>query len=227
MAADIPRPGWVADALKEEFPRLAVRWTVVAREEGAKLTGRSPRGVRERLRLISSRMTGGRAVNMRQEAIPAAYRIFFRQIGIDPDDTHTPPEQAALDRMRHGEFRSYGLMWDAVTIATGETGVGVFALDADTVSGEPGLRLTAPGETLGKTELVEGEGAWPLSEGQIVLADSEGALAILFGRIAPEHEVTKETKRAMLLSVRVGGVPDISVEEALWLAAELVEGMPS
>jgi DNA/RNA-binding domain of Phe-tRNA-synthetase-like protein len=105
-----------------------------------------------------------------------------------------------------------------------ETGVGVLAFDADTVTGVPGLRLAAPGETLGQTELVEGEGAWPLSDGQIVLADENGAMAVLFGRTAPEHEVTKETRRALLLAVRVGGVPDITVEEALWLAAELVEG---
>ena len=124
-----------------------------------KLTGRSPGGVKERLRDVSNRMTGGRAVNMRQEAVPAAYRIFFRQIGIDPDVTRTPPEHAALERMRHGGFRSYGLIWDAVTIATVETGVGVLPFDADTRHG--GTRPTpgAPGETLGQTELVEGEGA--------------------------------------------------------------------
>jgi hypothetical protein len=64
----------------------------------------------------------------------------------------------------------------------------------------------------------------PLSARQIVVADEDRALAVLFGEIAEDAGVTPETRRMHLAALRVKGVPAISVEEALWMAAEtLVE----
>ena len=62
--------------------------------------------MRKRLRELSDRFLGGHAIQMRQRPIPWAYRVFFRQIGLDPDTTRTPIEQLALERMQHGNFRS-------------------------------------------------------------------------------------------------------------------------
>ena len=42
---------------------------------------------------------------MRERPIPWAYRVFFRQIGLDPDRTRTPVEQLALDRLHDGAFK--------------------------------------------------------------------------------------------------------------------------
>ena len=58
--------------------------------------------MRERLKEMSNRVGGAKAVQMRQEAIPWAYRVFFRQVGIDPDERRTPVEQIILDRLQHG-----------------------------------------------------------------------------------------------------------------------------
>jgi len=202
--------GWVEPDLYEEFPELRLRWIV---HEGG--SGRTPPEIKERLRGLSNRYTGGKAVHLRQEPIPWAYRVFFRQVGIDPDDHRTPAEQAALDRMKHGSFRSRNLLDDALTIATVETGVPVLALDADRVTPPLGLRLSLEDERLG------GAGR-PLSVRQIVVADAERPVAVLFGDIAEERGGDPDTSRMLVCAVQVKGVPEIAMEEALWTTTEVL-----
>ena len=202
--------GWIDADLEAEFPDLRLRW--IAHEGGS---GRTPPEIKQRLRGLSDRYTGGKAVHLRQEPIPWAYRVFFRQVGIDPDDHRTPAEQAALDRMKHGSFRSRNLLDDALTIATVETGVPVMALDADKVTPPLGLRLSYEDERLG------GDGR-PLSVRQIVVADPDRSVAVLFGDVAETRGVDPATKRMLLCSVQVKGVPEISVEEALWTLTEVL-----
>jgi DNA/RNA-binding domain of Phe-tRNA-synthetase-like protein len=203
--------GWVGPELAEEFPELGLRY---ARVEQA--PRRTPHLIRQRLRALSDRYTGGRVVHMRQDAVPWAYRVFFRQIGIDPDIHRTPAEGVALERLMHGGFRSRNLVDDALTIAVAETGVPVVALDGDRVGEAVGLRLAEPGETLAHS-------GRPLSAAQIVIADERRSLALLFGDVAEECGVTPDSKRMVIVAVRVKGVPEISIEEALWTALETLE----
>jgi DNA/RNA-binding domain of Phe-tRNA-synthetase-like protein len=204
--------GAVEPELAAEFPGLAIHWVAV--EAGS---GRSPQAVRERLKEMSNRLSGPRAVQMRQEPVPWAYRVFFRQVGIDPDQRRTPIEQLVLNRLQHGGFRSRNLLDDAIDIAVFETAVPVIAFDADRVDGGLGLRLSREAELMGQA-------GRPLSSGQIVIADRERALAVLFADLDPDRGVTPRTKRMLLSTVQVEGVPDISVEEALWTVAEIVTG---
>lgn len=203
---------WVDPELAAEFPHL--RLHVKAVEAGS---GRTPREVKVRLRALSDRYTGGKAVNLRQEPVPWAYRVFFRQVGIDPDERRTPAEALALARMKHGGFRSRNLLDDALTIATVETGVGLVAFDAAQVEGELGLRLSGARENLG------GDGT-PLPPGRLVVADSARILAVLFGDLAEGRGVHPGTERMLLCAVQVKGVPDVSVQEALWIVDEIVTG---
>lgn len=204
--------GWVAPELAAEFPQLALFSLEVEA-----VPGRSPAEVKERLAQLSSRYTAGKAVNLRQQPVPWAYRVFFRQVGIDPDEHRTPAEELALRRMEHGSFRSRSLLDDAITIAVVETGVPVVAFDGDRLDGDIGLRLAGEREDLG------GDGR-PLSSRQLVVADERRSLAVLFGDIADGRGVTPETRRIVLCAIRVKGVPDVSVEEALWTVAEIVTG---
>jgi DNA/RNA-binding domain of Phe-tRNA-synthetase-like protein len=204
--------GAVEPELAAEFPGLAIHWVAV--DAGS---GRSPQAVRERLKDMSNRLSGPRAVQMRQEPVPWAYRVFFRQVGIDPDQRRTPIEQLVLNRLQHGGFRSRNLLDDAIDIAVFETAVPVIAFDADRVEGGLGLRLSREAELMGQA-------GRPLSSGQIVIADRERALAVLFADLDPDRGVTPRTKRMLLSTVQVEGVPDISVEEALWTVAEIVTG---
>ena len=207
-----PQRGWMAAELAQEFPGLALLELTVDRG-----SGRSGREVKERLRVLSDRFAGAQAVNLRQQPIPWAYRVFYRHIGLDPDEQLTQVEELALERMKHGAFRSNNLLDDALTIATIESGVAMRAFDADRVTGPLGIRLSAPGEEL---EGRPGE----LPEGTLVIADAQRPLALLFGALAAGRGVTSKTKRTTLVAIGVSGVPAIAVEEALWLAAGVMRG---
>jgi DNA/RNA-binding domain of Phe-tRNA-synthetase-like protein len=201
------RDGWVEDGLASEFPELRlVHAALEARP------GRSPRELKERLRGLADRYTGAKVVHMRQDSVPWAYRVFARQVGIDPDSERTPVEAIALERLRHGGLQSQNLLDDALTVAISETGVPLVALDAERVGAELGLRVSRPGETLGELR--------PLSRSQIVIADSERPVAVVLGDPAADAGVTPACRRMILCALQVKGVPRISVEEALWTAAE-------
>jgi DNA/RNA-binding domain of Phe-tRNA-synthetase-like protein len=204
--------GWVAPELREEFPGLAVRSLLVERG-----SGRSPRDVKDRLRTLASRFSGATAVNLRHQSIPWAYRVFYRHIGLDPDEQRTPVEELALERMRAGGFPSKNLLDDALTIAIAESGVAMRALDADRVEGSIGIRTSVAGEPL------EGRPG-PLPEGTLVIADDARPLALLFGALAAGRGVQPKTKRTLLCAIQVKGVPDMAAEEALWLAAGVMQG---
>ncbi len=200
--------GWVDRELAEEFPALAL-WLMRVRAR----SGRSPEAVRRRLRRLSDRITGGHAIHMRQDPVPWAYRVFWRQIGIDPDTDRTPVEQIVLDRLERGGLRSRNLLDDALVIATVETGVPVIALDADKVGKAIGLRLTGDDERLGET-------GRSLSSRQIVVADEDRCLAVLSGEVSQNHGVRGSARNMVLCALQVKGVPEISIEEALWTVSD-------
>ena len=205
--------GWVDAEVAREFPELRL----VSVEVAAGAT-RSPAGLRERLREMSDGFRGPQAVMLRQQPIPWAYRVFFRHIGLDPDVDRTPVEALALRRLQDGHFKSRNSLDDALTVATMETSVPVWALDADRIEGPLGIRLSATGsEALGR-----GEASRRVPGGRLVVADASAVLAVLFGDLAPGHGVTTETSRTLLFSVLVAGVPSIHVEEALWLVEEIL-----
>jgi len=201
-----PEPGWIAPDLAEEFPGLTIASTSL---ETA--TGRSPEALKERLRTLSDRIAGAQAIQLRQKPIPWAYRVFFRHIGLDPDTTRTPIEQLIFERMHDGRFKSRNRVDDALTIGMVEVGVALRAFDADRIEGRLGLRLS------GESEGFEGRVS-PLPGGTIVVADEKRALGILFDSTAQGRGVKRGTKRVVLAAIGVRGVPDIALEEALWVA---------
>jgi DNA/RNA-binding domain of Phe-tRNA-synthetase-like protein len=204
--------GWIAPELREELPGLALRYAVVERG-----SGRSPRELKEQLRELADRFSGPQAINLRHQPIPWAYRVFYRHIGLDPDEQPTPVEELALERIKHGGFRSRSLLDDALTIATMESGVALRAFDADKISGTLGIRPSHPGEGL------EGR-AGELPAGTLVIADESRPVALLVGATASGRGVVPRSKRTLLCALQVKGVPDIAVEEAIWLASGVLQG---
>ena len=197
-------------SLRQEFQGLGLMLAAVEAE-----SRRSPAGVKERLKHLSNVTHGAQALAQRREPIASAYRIFFRQIGIDPESFRPPAEAAMLERMRAGRFKSRNSVDDALTVAIVETGVPVRAFDADRIQGDLGLRVSQPQEKLG------GDGG-EMPEGTIVIADERHAIALVFGETAPERGVSPDTRRIVLCAVQVQGVPDISVEEALWISSDIL-----
>jgi hypothetical protein len=186
-------PARVDPLVAEEHPGLRV-WT--ARIAGR--TGRTPPELRDRLRGLADRLRGPEAVVMRSKPVPQAYRVLFRHLGLDPDVTRTPLEALVLDRLIHGGFTSRGVPEDALAVATLETGVPMWALDADRVGT---LQLT--------TEV----------RGRLTLADEDGPVAVLFRPPPPDRAPGRDTRALLLVAVQAPGVEDMYVEEAVWTAA--------
>jgi DNA/RNA-binding domain of Phe-tRNA-synthetase-like protein len=206
----VPERGWVAPHVSEEFPGLGISWVTVDARPGP-----SPESVQQRLRGLSDRFLGSHAIHMRERPIPWAYRVFFRHIGLDPDRTRTPVEQLALERLKDGAFKSRGLPQDAVTIATIETGVALRVFDGEQV-GRLCIRDSAPGESLPERP---GE----LAQGTLVVADERGPVGLLFGEESDWDGIERVSRRLTVVALQVNGVPEIAVDEALWIAGAALD----
>jgi DNA/RNA-binding domain of Phe-tRNA-synthetase-like protein len=176
----------------EEHPGLRA-WSVCVDAR----PGRTPPELRARLRLLADRFRGAEALALRTRPVPAAYRVLFRHLGLDPDVTRTPVEALAVERLLRGGLPARGLPDDALALATLETGVPVWACDAARVGAELELRPEPP-------------------HGRLVLADAAGPVAVLFSAPLPERAPTRSTTALRLIAVQAPGVPDLFVEEALW-----------
>jgi DNA/RNA-binding domain of Phe-tRNA-synthetase-like protein len=210
--------GWCAREVEEELPGLRLLIVEVEVRRRGSLTGNSPADIQARLRELSSRFRGGRAVRLRSEPVPAAYRVFYRHIGLDPDVVRTPIEAAVLERMLRGGFLSGGLLEDVLLIALLDTSVPVWALDSETLDGPLGIRSSREGESLGR-----GRDAAPLAAGRLVVADASAPLGVLFGELAPAHAPRARTRRLAMFAVQVAGVPTLYAEESLWTCRASLE----
>jgi DNA/RNA-binding domain of Phe-tRNA-synthetase-like protein len=197
-AGDEPdvRPGLVAPELAAEHPGLRLEWTEVEAAPGP-----TPPELRERLRAMADRIHGADAIAMRTREVPHAHRVFFRHVGLDPDVVRTPVEAIVLRRLQQGGLRPQGLIADALTVATLDTGVGVWAFDAAALVGALALRSDS---------------------GRLVIADEHGPVAVLFEAPGERAAVSKRTRRLALAAVGVPGVPELFVQEALWTAWDIL-----
>ena len=207
----LPQQGWVAPHIAAEFPGLGIAWVEV---DGR--PDHSPEPVLRRLRDLSDRFYGSHAIHMRERPIPWAYRVFFRQIGLDPDRTRTPIEQLALDRLHDGAFKTRGMPADALTVATVETGVALRAFDAERLEGRLCIRDSGPGEALPGRP---GE----LAQGTLTIADERAPVGLLFGGGGEGRGVQRDTRRVAVVALQVKGVPQAAVDEALWIVATAIE----
>jgi DNA/RNA-binding domain of Phe-tRNA-synthetase-like protein len=210
--------GWCAPEVERELPGLRLLGTSAEVRRRGALLGNSPEDVLARLREKSDRFRGANAIAVRREPVPSAYRVFFRHIGLDPEALPTPIEGAVRERIMHGGFASGGLLEDVLLIALLDTGVPVWALDAERVEGPLGVRASAAGERLG-----DDRDAPELTEGRLVVADAAAPLAVLFGELARSHAPAAHTPRLALFALQVDGVPELYVEEALWNARNALE----
>lgn len=197
--------GWLDHTFAAEFPTLAMRYIVIEASDR-----RSSPGMRGRLLDHSTKLTGEKAMALPRHPIPAAYRAFFRQLGMDPDVQPTPIEAVARQRILDGSFRTQGLVFDALVIATLESQVALGAVDADALDGPLGLRT------------VRDEDPSELPRGTLVVADAEGPVAELFGVPYPRCAVTGETIRVAIYAIGVPGMDVWVLDDALWRVADMI-----
>ena len=181
--------------------RSTARWTPRWRRSGRgcgwrgarsrRVPGPSPPELRDRLRLLSDRFRGPQAIALRRQPIPHAYRVFFRHIGLEPDEQRIPVEALALERMKHGGFRSRSLLDDAITIAVMETArAGVGARRRARSTGTAAARVRrgrAARARRCRVDCPPGGSWWPTTTGRV---------AVLFGEVAPGAGVTRAPARS-------------------------------
>ena len=153
---------------------------------------------------------------MRREPVPAAYRAFSRHVGLDPDVDRTPVEAVVVERLharraaaaRAGRGR-------AARRRARDRRAAVGARRRPRSTGRSRCAPPGAGERLG-----EGDLAPDLAAGRLVVADARGPVAVLLGAVADGHGPGARTRRLRVFAVRVAGVPQIHVEEALWACTE-------
>ncbi len=153
---------------------------------------RSSPALRRRLHALSDRHSGARAITQATREIPDAYRRLFRRLG--QLERRSPAEELMLKRLIRGQFRSRGVLRDALLIATVDTEVGVWALDGGHLQGDP--RPT--------------HGA---------VADDGGPIVAAFD---DPDAVSRSTRRHVLYTLTAPDVPDVAVTEALYTAWEVI-----
>lgn len=201
--------GWVDATVAGEVPGLRLAELTVEHNRGR----RAPRELRRSLAMLSDRFRGPDALLQRTWPVPAAYRELYRQLGLDPDADPPPIEAAGRERLRRGAFKARGRLASALLLALVETGVPLWAMDAERLDGPLGIRQARAGERLGS-----GEYASDVAPGRLVVADAERPVAMLFGALSQDHEVTRATSALRLFTVAAPGVPEAHVSEAFWIA---------
>jgi hypothetical protein len=144
-----------------------------------------------------------------------------------------------------GGFLSRGLREDILLLSLLDTGVPLWALDAQRIDGPLGIRVSEHGERLGGSGAgeiggsgagdvgapgaaesssrgaegrLDGDATPQLPAGRLVIADAAAPLAVLFGELSVAHVPSVSTQQLTLFAVQVAGVPELYVEEALWSA---------
>lgn len=196
--------------LAAEFPDLRADWLLCQCSDH-----RCDLGVGERLGQLASRFSGRQAVELRQQQVPAAYRSFFRQVGIDPDQQPTPIEQAVLGRLLSGGNLPQDRISDGLLLALLETFVPVIAFEASAVSPPIIIRGAERGELVAEAEL---------ELGALILADGQRPLCQLFSIPAPPLAAVAKSESLLLVAVVVPGVSDLAGDEALTIAAAAISG---
>jgi DNA/RNA-binding domain of Phe-tRNA-synthetase-like protein len=196
--------GWVDHVVAREFPKLRMRYAVI--DAGPV---KSPPEMQHRLEDISTRFRGRKAMELPSKPIPSAYRVFQRQVGLNPEINPSPIEAISRDRILRGTFLSRDRLRDALLIATIESQIAIAVLDADTVELPLGIRQ------------VRADDATELPIGTLVVADASNAVAELLGPPEPPNEVHMHTTRSAVVAIGVAGIADWMLDDALWRVADI------
>ena len=203
--------GSVDPGLSEEFPGLYLRYLRVERGSGKSAgTEAAPAAALRSLR----RPPGDRDAESRP--IPGLTASSIRHIGLDPDEQPTPVEALTLERMIKGGFVSQQPARRRADDRDHRVGRGGEGLRRRPL----GARRSRSGRATRGRSSRAGPANCP--HGTLVIADESRPVSLLFGATASGRGVTPATERTGLVAVGVAGVPEIAVEEALWLVADAI-----
>lgn len=164
----------------------------------------------ERLGGLAERIDGPRVLRQHEQEVPHAFRALYLQMGIDPDIQPTPIDAVLRERIAYGQFRSMGLIDDALKVALLETGVPVWAADAARISGELALQMPDAAPE-----------AAPRS-GVPLVADDRGPITAVGTAPGEPHAPGRKTTDLTLFALQCDGISTMHVQESLWLAESLL-----
>jgi DNA/RNA-binding domain of Phe-tRNA-synthetase-like protein len=157
---------------------------------------------------------------LREHPSLRAYREFFWRIGIDPTKTR-PSAEALIRRILHGNpLPRINTLVDAYNLASIETAISLAAFDEDRLRGRLLMRYADEGESfhgIGMSHPIS------LRGGEIVIADSEGLIAIYPYRDAEHSKVTERTRNALILACGVPGIGGETLSNAGRLAVDYIK----
>ncbi len=208
-----PLRGWVDGEVAERLPDLEL----LCVDAPVAVTSRSPEWAKERLRYLSSRVRGQDVLQMHGAEAASAYRQLYRDVGRDPDRDPPPMEAAYVERLARGGFPQVGIPSDALMIVLLETGIPIWAVDAELIDGPLGIRRGRPGETPMPAGADQGPAGGPL-----VVADNHGVVADLGREPRALRAIDRRTTHALFFSVKPAGVSELRVREAFWMCMALV-----
>lgn len=140
---------------------------------------------------------------VRDDPVFRAYRNFFWSIGVDPTKTR-PASEALVRRVLAGKaLPVINTAVDAYNLASVSFGVPIAAFDADTLSGDLGMRFASEGELfrgIGKEKPVV------LKGNQVILTDREQIIAIYPYRDSDATKVHMGTSNICILTCGVPGI---------------------
>ena len=197
--------GWLDHRFAGEFPTVSMRYTVI---EATNL--RSSPAMRSRLADHSTKFTGTYAMELPRHQIPAAYRAFYRQLGLNPDAQPPALEAIARERILRGWFPSHGVVSDALLVATIESHIALQVIDAAELDGPLGIR---PART---------EDSPTFTPGTLVIADAQKPVAELFGPPVDSCVVSAVTTSIAIYAVGVPGMDPWLLDDALWRVADMI-----
>mgnify|MGYP000256374947 CR=1 FL=1 len=208
----------IADEVRRRFPTLRLAYVVISG-----VAVRPSRGpeleelIREGVGEIRSKYD---LATLKDLPVFRAYRDFFWRLGIDPTKER-PSAEALVRRVLSGKpFPAINNLVDAYNLASMLTGIPIATFDLDAISGGRAiLRPARPGEIfLGigmKKSIV-------LTGRELVIADSEGPIAIYPYRDSNRTKITDRTRRALVIACGAPGVGEHLLLEAAGRAAELI-----
>ncbi|MEV4420344.1 hypothetical protein AB0L40_10275 [Patulibacter sp. NPDC049589] len=209
-----PTVGLVAADAAAVHPGLALLELTVPIRTARK----SPAWSKDRLARLSTSVDGHDVLTMHLAPVPAAFRALYKAMGRDPDADRPPQEEAFFRRLADGGFPHRGLPADALLIALAETGVPVWAVDADRVRGPLAIRRATPDDHARLEPSPHPPGARDL-----VVADADGPVAAVGRPPHPDRAVRLATTHARLYALQLDGVADMRIHEAFWLCTSQLQ----
>ncbi|MCX8168719.1 MAG: phenylalanine--tRNA ligase beta subunit-related protein [Candidatus Methanomethylicia archaeon] len=157
--------------------------------------------------------------SLKDNEVIKAYRNFYWRIGIDPTKQR-PAVEALIRRILHGQrFPTINSAVDCINLASIQFMVSISAYDLDKISGSIILRWSREGEKF----IGIGDKEAKIIPKQLVLADDEKILGLYPHRDSELSKITHLTKRILMISCGVPGVPIDVLFNAIEFASKLLE----